>query len=474
MLKRFLILWSLPIWLIGCSLHQPQLVELSVPLPQQYTELTDQGETEPPLERWWQSFNDPRLNALMSELFDQNLQLQQGFARLQQARAGLNNSRAGQRPSLDIEGQYSRNQVPGFVSTAITNNYRLAAAAGFELDLWGKLRSRSKAAAMELQAERGELQTLYLSLSAQLVDLYYLAAEQRQQLVLLDRISTARQETLKMIENRYRSGLYTVEEVYQAQRNLAEAEAERPLTETNLIATEHAIAVLLGRYPQRNPDSEANSLPQPPAPFPTGLPSQLIARRPDLQAALRRIAAADARVAAAIADRFPAIRLQADYGILQNDFGIGAITGTFWTLLSGLSQPVIDGGRRRAEVDRNRALLREIVARYQQVALEAFKEVETALSANRTGAERVNHRQAATVASAAAYRLAKHRYRSGLSDYLPILSSEIADLSARRQLLAARRQLISERISLARALGGNWMATELDKQQTLSDKRNKS
>ncbi len=177
--------------------------------------------------------------------------------------------------------------------------------------------------------------------------------------------------------------------------------------------------------------------------------------------------AGDARVAAAIAERFPNVNLLADYGRLRTDFGIGAITGSFWDVILQLSQPVVDGGRRRAEVDRSRAAFRESLAGYHQTVLQAFQEVEDALSANHASELRVAYLDERVAASAGSLRLSLDRYLRGLSDYLPVLTAQAAHFNAQSQLLAARRQLISDRISLARALGGNWMESELE--QRLAD-----
>jgi outer membrane protein TolC len=178
---------------------------------------------------------------------------------------------------------------------------------------------------------------------------------------------------------------------------------------------------------------------------------------------MKRIEAADARVAATVAERLPSISLSGSLGALRQEVTSGLIKGDFWSLLANLAMPVIDGGRRRAEVERQEAQLAEAVAGYQQAVLNAFRDVEDALVNNAaTGQRSIRLAKTARVTEAT-LRLSTDRYLSGLTDYLPVLSAQRADLEAQRQLLSARRQLLADRISLARALGGEWMREMIDK-----------
>jgi outer membrane protein TolC len=225
---------------------------------------------------------------------------------------------------------------------------------------------------------------------------------------------------------------------------------------------EHAIAVLIGRYPERSPGGSLEQLPGAPDLFDAGIPAELISQRPDLQAALQRVEAADYRVAAAIADRFPSISLSGGYGSLRQDVTAGLIKGEFWSLLGNLAMPLVDGGRRRAEVDRKEAALREAVANYQQKVLTAFQEVEDALVNNYATEQRVERLAETAQATGATLRLSTDRYLAGLVDYLPVLTAQRTDFDVSSRLLAARRQLLAERISLARALGGDWMRDQMN------------
>ncbi len=448
----------LPLLLAGCALHRPQSVELPVAVPAAFAE-TDDAFAGLPVERWWEEFADEGLNGSMRRAFTGNLDLAQARARLEQAEAVLRGSGAAQLPSLDLSGAAGRRRQPGPFGEAVSaDSYSLSTAAAFEIDLWRRLASRTAAARLDTEASREEVKSVYLTLSARVADLYFLAVEQRAQLALSDQTIAAFADTLERVERRYREGLVPALDVYQSRQNLAAARARRPVFENSLAAAEHALAVLLGRYPGEERFG-AEALPLAAPLFPAGVPSRLLAARPDIQASLLRLRAGDARIAAAVAERFPALRLTGSYGAgsaeLGDLFGSGNI---FWNLLLNLTQPLFDGGRRAAEVERTRAVFRESLARYHQTVLSAFREVEDALVANRTTEERIDHLRQRVEASDSALRLALDRYLQGLSDYLPVLTAQGLYFEAESQLLAARRQLLADRISLARALGGSWMA----------------
>ncbi len=441
----------------GCAVHRPLPVELFLTPPPLYGEPAAAGL---PLERWWEAFGDERLNQLMEEAFVQNLDLARGAARLDAARAVLRATGAVRRPSLNAQGQWSREDTPSFFGNNTGDSYGLSLAAAFEVDLWRKERSRMDAAAFDAEAAGEDLKALYLTLSANIADLYYLAAEERGQLHLTDQTIEFFAETARRIEERYKEGLVPALDLYQARRNLAAAKARRPLFEKTLAETEHALAILLGRYPEKNV-SGSITLPAIPAAFPAGLPSDLLTRRPDVKAALLRVKSSDARVAAAIADRFPSMDLAANYGKSSLAFSTGDITGIFWKVIADATVPMLDGGRRRAEVVRNKAELAESLARYRQTVLTAFQEVEDALVRNRTTEERIAKLKEKVNARDAVLRLSRERYFEGLSDYLPVLEAQAAGSDSRSELLSARRQLISDRITLARALGGGWMEEKM-------------
>ena len=451
------------VWaLAGCTIHEPSSAALPVDPPPGYLQSQENGLSLAPSGRWWRAFQDEELNRLMEELFMQNLELTQVIARLDQVETLVRIYRSAQLPFLASSGSLSRSQQPGLTNDFIGNSEQLSLAAGFELDLWGKLASRTKAAQLDYAAGQEDLQTLYLGLSARLADLYFLAVEQRAQIALNDQLVTSFDDTAERVERRYRLGLAPAIDMYQSRQSQTGARAVRYLYEARLAETEHAISVLLGRYPEQNKNGSLADLPTAPELSDVGIPADLLNNRPDLRAALTRVAAADERVAAAIADRFPSISLSGGYGTLRQDVTAGLLTGEFWSLLGNLTMPIVDGGRRRAEVDRQEAALREAVALYQQTVLTAFKDVEDALANNYATARRVAQLAATAQSTSASLRLSTDRYLAGLDDYLPVLTAQRSDFETRSNLLTARKQLLVDRISLARALGGSWMREEMN------------
>jgi NodT family efflux transporter outer membrane factor (OMF) lipoprotein len=456
-----LILRFLPVLLLlisACAPHSKQTVEPKK-LPDNFS-VTDKSIQVRP-DQWWTNFNDPNLNQLLSQLFRSNLSLAQGHARLSQAEALMRQARSFRYPSLSIEGQTGSSSQARIGRDSQGESSQLSLSAGFELDLFGKLASRDAAGLLNYQASGMDLQSLYMSLSAQLADLYYFAIEQRAQLALTDSTISSFSGTLQRVESRYRQGVAAAVDLYQARQNLAAARANRLNNEQTIIVSENALAVLLGDYPGSQTFLQQARIPAAPPQLPAGLPAELLTNRPDIHAAFLRVEAKDAEVAAAIADRFPSFNLIGSYGGSRSNVTGSLISGDFWSLLLKLSQPVFDGGRRKAEVARKQAQFAEVVAGYQQTVLRSFQEVEDALSGNRTTSAKIIHLREQEKATAATQRLSLDRYLNGLSDYLPVLTSQISYFTAQSRLLAAQRQLLSQRISLARALGGSWMAAQL-------------
>ena len=471
-MKRFYplpVFCSLLLALSGCALHRPTEVAPPDAIPASFVELQQQDAGEVASGRWWLRFDDGELNRMMASLFADNLQIEQVMARLQQAESTLTTTRSARWPSFSLEGQASKFEEPSAFGDVDGDSYSLNGAAAFELDIWGKLASRAKAAGKAFSASREELQSLYLTLSANLAELYYLAVEQRAQLALTEETVDSYRQTVETVEERYRLGLVPAVDLYPARQSLSGAEANQHLYAGNLATTEHALAVLLGHYPDRSFGGELAVIPPTPELFPVGLPSDLINRRPDLRSSLHLVEAADASVAAAIADRFPSINLIGRYGSSRQDLSTGLIEGDFWRLLGNLTMPLIDAGRRRAEVSKSRAVVRERVAAYQQAVLEAFQEVEDALADNRETEQRIASLVRMEEATGSTLRLALDRYNLGVTDYLPVLTAQRGHFEARSRLLTARRQLLSARISLARALGGEWMMEEIEQRNAKQD-----
>ena len=448
----------------GCSFHRLSDIKPPVEVPANYASSVPVIESVKPEDRWWISFNDPALNTMMDSLFSKNLDIRQAVARFEQLDALRKSSRSRRLPGIEAGGSTSRSkQANPYFGSMMGNSYSMSVSAVFELDIWQKLRNAHLAGTLESDAGLEDLHAVVLSMSAALADNYYLALEQRSQLELTDRTIESYRKNLELVENRYRQGVVGPVDVYQARQSLAGAEAQRALYAVDLQTAESSLSVLLGHYPAGNELGGIVRLPEIPEAFPQGLPSDLLLNRPDVKAALYRVMAADRKIGAAIADRFPSINLVGDYGRTDQDYSGGrSVTGNIWSIAGNLTAPLFDFGRRAAEVDRSRAAFDEALAGYEKTVLNAFKAVEDALVANRESEKRLNSLERRSDATESSLRLITERYYQGVTDYLPVLTAQVYDFDTQRQLLAARRQLISARISLARSLGGSWMEIETD------------
>jgi NodT family efflux transporter outer membrane factor (OMF) lipoprotein len=446
------------ILIAGCGIHRPLSKKKSINVPARYS--TGHGEETYP-GRWWEEFGDDNLNRLIDEAFRNNPDIAQAYARLMESEAILNKASAVRGIGIDINASGGKVRQNGLSGPVRAETYTLSSAARYELDIWGKLRASSSAAAHDLQASREDLQTLFVGIAARVADLYFLAVEQKAQLELADRIIEAYRDILDRVEERYFSGLVPAIDVYQSRQNLATAEARRSLFRSHLAVTLNALSVLAGRFGLGKMLSEETGLPDGPS-IEAGVPSQLLTMRPDIKAALARLRAADERIAVAVADRFPSFTFSATYGgssdrvkTVLDDPNI------FWNILMQAVQPLIDSGLRKA--DRTRAVYMERLAAYHATVLKAYSEVEDALARIEATTERIRGLEKLIDASDDSLRLAIDRYMQGITDYLPVLTEQTRNYNAKSDLLSTRRQLISDRISLARALGGRWTVEVTEK-----------
>ncbi|MCW8892587.1 MAG: efflux transporter outer membrane subunit, partial [Deltaproteobacteria bacterium] len=428
------------------------------PPPATYTLEQSQQLTQP-ADRWWQDFNDPRLNQLQEQMFAGNLDLQQALYRLEQLEALQRAKGASLWPSLNLNGAANRSGSVSAGGEATATNSSISLAAGYEVDLWNKLKDQTTAAEFRKRAGKSEIGTLLLSLSAQLTEQYFLAVEQRAQIDLLERQVSHTQNLLEMMTERYRGGLANASELYQAQRNLATLEVQVPGYQTQLTQAENTIALLLGKTPGAIAIKQ-QQLPELNNVIDIGLPGDLLTRRPDVAASLLQLRAADLELAAALADRLPALNLSATLGRSANQLASGNIDGTFWSLALGLFQPLFDGGRLKAVSEQQEAVRAEQLAATQLSLLTAIKEVETSLVSELNSAEKAVRLERQRIINQNFLRVTRENYLAGLTSSSDWLNSEIAQLVILSQQISNQRQWLSHRITLARALGGSWMTEE--------------
>jgi NodT family efflux transporter outer membrane factor (OMF) lipoprotein len=446
----------------GCRVHtvneRPEPV-LGAPVPERFARDTGAagGETTA---RWWEVFAHPQISQAVDIALGQSLDLKRAYARVSQAEALASAAGAGQYPSLNANAQVggARN-VFNLGSLGLRSieaaNYNLSVSAAYEVDLWGRVAATKSASDEDLAATREDIDTLGIAISARVVESCLGIAGERELLRLLDAQEAANAKLVNLVELRFAQGLASAIEVYQQRQQLAALRAQRPLASARVAVFENQLSVLMGRPPGSVEMQLPENLPPiPPMPS-AGVPSEVLARRPDVRAAMRRVVAADHRVGAAIAAQYPTISLSASTGFQAPDLAI-LFESWVWNLIAGIVQPIFDGGRRAAEVDRARALVEDAVHAYSQAVLTALGEVEDALVHNAHQQEHLALLESQQAIAKQAFEESEVRYLNGLSTYLEVLTALRALQQSEQAVLQARRQLASHRVQLHRALGGSW------------------
>ena len=408
-----------------------------------------------PAGAWWATFQDPVLDGLERRLDAGSADLAAAAARYDQARALSRQAASGLWPSLGVDASVQRQRTPAngrFDTTTVT------AGATYELDLWGRVRSMAGAGRADAQASAADLAGGRLSLQAQLADTYFSLRGADAQIAVLASTVEAYRQALDLTSRRQSGGAASALDTGRAQTQLAATQAQYEQAVADRALLEHAIAVLVGEPASTFALAAAPGLRDAPA-TPVGAPSILLQRRPDIAAAERRMAAANARVGVARAAWFPSVTLAATGGYQSSGGELLTAANHIWALgpLSA-ALPLFDGGARKAEVARSRAVFDETAAGYRQTVLDAFRQVEDQMVlANRLAAAQ-DRQDEAVAAAARTSALATTRYREGAASYLDVVTAQTAELEARRGALDLRTRRLSASVDLIRALGGGWSA----------------
>jgi multidrug efflux system outer membrane protein len=446
----------------GCSV-QPKYERPAVELPQAWKQTAPRFAEDG---RWWRIYEDEVLDAFVEEGLKSNPDLRIAAARVDEARALAAEARSFLLPTVDAQGSAARERistatplVPAGVPREISN-YRATLNIAYEVDVFGRLRSGSEAAAAELAASEAGREAVRLALAAQLAQSYYALRSFEQQVALTRQTLDLREETLALQRKRRNAGVIGDFELRQLEAEVAQARAQLPVLEQAREREEVALQLLLGRSPklvyesaiQRADAADQKLLP---AVIPPGMPSELLLRRPDLVEAEQRLAAANARVGVARAELFPSIALTGFLGSesasLSNLFSGGAAV---WQLAAAVTQPIFAGGRLEARTEAAQARERAAVEQYLQAVRTAFGEVRTALNAQARTRETFEAETARAEALTETLRLARLRYQSGIASQLEVLDAERGLLDARRARIEALRAHRAAVADLFRALGG--------------------
>lgn len=360
---------------------------------------------------------------------------------------------AGFWPSLDARLDGDADRGDGGDSESLD----FALSANYELDLWGRIRSGVDAERYRASASHADYQTAALSLSAETVRTWFQLMEARNQLDLFDRQIDTNEKALSLIRTRFGSGQVRTVDILRQRQLLESTREQRLSTASRTRVLEHRLAVLLGRPPQSELTYAHQPLPNlPPLPG-TGLPAELITRRPDVRRAYDLLLAADRDLASAVSNRYPRLTLSAST-VSSRDGADGLFGNWAHNFAAGLLGPIFDGGARGAEVDRNAARKRERLAQYGQAVLTAFEEVENALVREQNQVARLGSLEAQERLVRQAYEQLRLEYLNGVSGYLDVLTALTDEQRLQRELISERLVLLEYRIALYRALAGGFEA----------------
>jgi NodT family efflux transporter outer membrane factor (OMF) lipoprotein len=455
----------------GCTVG-PRYAKPSTPAPPAYKEVPPDWKTAQPSDqiakgKWWEIFQDPQLNALEEQINVSNENLKAAEARFQQARALVRFNRAAYYPTVSAGASGTREHLssnrPLVPASTRVNGTDLVIPVdvSYEADVFGRVRHTVEAARADAQASAADLEAVRLSLHAELAfDYFEMRTLDAEEQLLLSNV-TSFEKALELTQSRYNGGVASAVDVAQAQTQLENTRAQAIDVMVARAQNEHAIATLIGQ-PAPTFTSPVAAWNTPPPDTPPGVPSELLERRPDIAAAERRAAAANAQIGVARAAYFPIFTLTGSGGF-ESTAITTLIQGPSGFLTAGAAAAVtaFDGGRRRAASEQARAVYDESVANYRQTVLTAFQEVEDSLAVLRILDDEARAQQAAVAAAEHSLELSTNRYKGGVVSYLEVTTAQSTALADERAAVDILRRRMTASVSLIKALGGGWNSANL-------------
>ena len=455
----------------GCTVG-PQYKKPSMEVPAGFKEQPPAGwKTAQPQDTahrgaWWEIFGDPALNSLEEQVSVSNQTLAQAEAQFRGARAAVASARAGLFPTVTAGAQATRSFNGGSRSASGSQSgaatvYQVPVDFTYEADVWGRVRRTIEQNAANAQASAADVESIRLSLQAELAVDYFQLHGLDEQRRLLDTAVADYEAALKITNNRHDQGVASGADVAEAQTQLETARAQAIDLGVARTQLEHAIAILTGKAPA---DLTIPLTPLAAAPpvVPLELPSELLERRPDIAAAERRVAAANAGIGVATAAYYPSLTLNASGGFASSTLGtLFSLPSRFWSLGPQLLATVFDGGRRRAAVAQSEAAYDAEVAAYRESVLTAFQNVEDNLGALRILSDEAVQQTAAVNAAEKSLALTRNRYSAGIATYLEVITAQNAAYANQRTAVDLRIRQMTASVNLIKALGGGWSVAQM-------------
>jgi len=446
------------ILIAGCALT-PDYERPELALPEEWMRTADARDSIANL-GWWEIYRDPTLSSLIESALEANPDLAVAMARMEEARFLVTFTRAEQFPFLDIFGSASRGRQSKDVNprASTDNQFSIGANLSFEVDLWRRFDRATEAARADLLSSEAAYRNVTIQLVADVASTYLLLRDLDTRLEIARRTAEGRRTRLAIVRARFEKGTEAQIDVNQAEVQLAIAEAAAARFARGVAQTEHALRVLLGRFPGPIPRGAPIGLESWPLEVPAGLPSELLERRPDLVELEQRLVAETARVGVAQALRFPALSLTAQVSTVAEDLtDLNSMDAGQWNVLAGIFQPLFNSGQLKAQMKAQRARAEQARNLWIAALQRAFREVEDALVAIETLREEHAARRRQVVAAANVLRLSLARYDGGVVDYLEVLDSERTLFDAELEESSIRREALVSFVTLYKALGGGWI-----------------
>ena len=453
--------------LAGCS-AVPREKYTAAEIPPEWQQPTNT--TQVKSSAWIKDFNDPQLETLIQQALTNNHDLRASAARVEaafaQARivgADLNPSING---SIDAQRGRSNSDSSGSVSNDYNTNLGVGVDVSWEIDLWGRLSSRASAATLDFEVSEAEWQAAQLSLAASVARSWFNLTESQLQLKLVEQRLSNLSDNLITIEEDFKLGLRDALDVYLARADVAGERARIANRRSNVMNARRTLEILLGQYPEGLIKSTQALTPLS-TPIPSGLPSELLQRRPDLIARQKQLESTNQLAAAAHADRFPRLTLTGGVGTSSNELN-NLVSSDYlvWSVFGGLTAPIFDSGRLEAEEERAVANIKFAEANYNQALLTAFKEVEEGLINETLLKDQESALKTASEESIAAEDLAFDQYQNGLQEFITVLESQRRSFDAQSTEIEVRNQRLQNRINLYLALGGAFIDDSTSEQNS--------
>ena len=411
--------------------------------------------------RWWEMFKDTVLDTLIKTALEENKNVLVAAARVEAARANVGFTKADQWPSFGFSAQAGGgNFGAGMLFDKTSSNFSAYPEMYWEIGFWGKYRRLNESARAELLASEYGLRTVQISLVSLVASTYFFLLDNKAKLEISKSTLNSRDSALRIINARFTHGIVAEIDLNQAQVQRAISAVAVPFYERAIAQTENALNILLGHYP----DSLITGLPliqqEEPPDVPAGLPSDLMLRRPDVQQAQAKYEAQNALIGAAQAMRWPSLNITGLLGYATNDLLSFNAGGFAWAVAGSLTGPLFQFGKNKRRVEVERANTEAALKEYEDVAINAFKEVEDALVAIKTLRQELIEQEKRYKAAVNMEYLSMQRYEKGQTSYLEVLESQRQSFDAQLQYSGTRRDLLNAHVALYKALGGGWLSPE--------------